>query len=89
MKRMITGISALAIVAATAVPALAQDWSELTMLEKTAQDTLMEYNIEDVDVMDLTLAQIAQMRDVANSNESGNTKQRAIEAIIEGSAQPM
>ncbi len=83
MKRMITGISALAIAAATAVPALAQDWGELTMLEKTAQDTLMEYNVEGVDVMDLTLAQIAQMRDVANSDESGNEKRRKIEAIIE------
>ena len=81
MKRMITGISALAIAAATAVPALPQDWTEFDMVERTTQDTLMEYNIE-ADVTELSLAQIAQIRDVANSDEPGATKARKIEAII-------
>lgn len=83
MKRMMTGISAIAIAAATAVPAFSLT-DEVDMLEVATQDALQEYNVEDVNVMDLTVGQIAEIRAVVNSDDPETEKQRRIEAIVEG-----
>ena len=83
MKRLTAGLSALAIAAATAVPAFALT-DEVDMLEAATQDALQEYNVEGVDVMELTVSQIAQIKSVMESSETTTEKQRQIEAIVEG-----
>lgn len=83
MKRLALAL-VLASGATLAAPAFAQDMGEaLSMLELSAQKELRDYGFSDVDVMSLTLTQLATIKTISQSSDYGsNEKMRQIERIL-------
>lgn len=82
MKRIVTAIVVASALATTAAaPVLAMD-EELTMLERAADGLFAQYNVDNVDVMALTLTQLAQIKAIADSDRDTTTKKSQIEAVI-------
>ena len=81
MKRTIAAMTLLASAAAFTAPAVAME-QELTMLELAVGNALEGVGVRDVDVMSLTVSQLAIIKNVLSSDDSVNDKARRIEAII-------
>lgn len=72
-------VSALAVFSAPAVFAMDQ---ELSMLELSAKNVLEQNNVEGVDVMSLTLTQLAQIKAIVDSDRDTTTKKSQIEKVV-------
>lgn len=81
MKRTIAALTLFASAAAMAVPASAME-QELSMLEAAVNNSLAGVGVQDVDVMALTVSQLAIIKHVLNSDDSNSDKARRINAII-------
>ncbi len=55
---------------------------EMTMLEKAVENSLDRLGIDDVNISNLTLSELSQIRVIAGGDESTNRKSALIEAII-------
>jgi len=69
------------LAAAATVPAIAME-QELNMLELAAESALNSVGLRDVDVMGLTVSQLATIQAIINDDESDQDKKRRIEAVI-------
>ncbi len=81
MKTIITAIALVASTTGFATSALAMG-EELSMLELAVENQMERLNVENVDVMSLTLAQLAIIRGIVEGDDSDNDKKRRIEAIV-------
>ena len=81
MKRTFAAMTILASATAFAAPSFAME-QELTMLELAVGNALEQVGVRDVDVMSLTVSQLAIIKNVLASDDSNNDKARRIEAII-------
>ena len=81
MKTIITAIALAASTTGFATSALALG-DELSMLELAVENQMERLNVENVDVMSLTLAQLAIIRGIVEGDDSDNDKKRRIEAIV-------
>ena len=52
------------------------------MLELAVERVLQQHNVEGVDVMTLSLSQLATIRSIVESDESENQKEGRIKAIV-------
>ncbi|MBD3626445.1 MAG: hypothetical protein HUJ24_13965 [Rhodobacteraceae bacterium] len=81
MKSFVTAIALFASTTGFATSALAMG-EELSMLELAVENQLERLNVADVDVMSLTLSQLAIIRGIVEGEDSDNDKKRQIEAIV-------
>lgn len=81
-RKLIALSTAVAISAASFAPtAFAMD-QELTMLEAAIDGAFVELGIQDVAIGSLTLAQLALVKNVLESEDSTQTKRNRVEAIV-------
>ncbi|MHA3979895.1 hypothetical protein ACW9UR_19650 [Halovulum sp. GXIMD14794] len=80
MKTFATALVLFASTTAFSTSAFAMG-EELSMLELATTNAFQQLNVENVDVMSLTVSQLAQIRGVLESDISDNDKKRRIEAI--------
>ncbi|MEM8869869.1 MAG: hypothetical protein AAGB10_15615 [Pseudomonadota bacterium] len=81
MKRTLAAFAVVASAATFTTPAVAME-QELTMLELAVSNALTGVGVLDVDVMTLTVSQLAIIQNVLSSDAGDNEKARRIEAII-------
>jgi len=81
MRNMIGAAVVSTLAAAATVPAIAME-QELNMLELAAESALNSVGLRDVDVMGLTVSQLATIQAIINDDESDQDKKRRIEAVI-------
>lgn len=81
MKRTFAAITVLASAVAFTAPAIAME-QELTMLELAVNNALIGVGVQDVDVMSLSISQLAIIQNILAADESDNEKARRIEAVI-------
>lgn len=84
MKRTLTALTLAASLAAFTAPAVqAQGMGEsLTMLELAVESVFTQVGVEGVDVMSLSLAQLAQIKAVLDGDQDNSTKRSRILAIV-------
>ncbi len=81
MKRTFAAVTVLASAFAFTAPAIAME-QELSMLELAVNNALIGVGIQDVDVMTLTISQLAIIQNILAADDSDNEKARRIEAVI-------
>lgn len=81
MKNLIGAAAVFTLATAATLPAVAME-QELSMLELAAESALNTVGVKDVDVVSLSLSQLAQIQGIISGDESDNDKKRRIEAII-------
>lgn len=81
MKNLIGAAAVFTLATAATLPAGAME-QELSMLELAAESALNTVGVKDVDVVSLSLSQLAQIQGIISGDESDNDKKRRIEAII-------
>ncbi len=83
MKRNLIALStAVALSAAAFAPAAVAMDQELSMLEQAINNSFSQLGIEDVSMGDLTLGQLALVKNVLEGDDTTSNKKRRIEAII-------
>ncbi|MEO0911465.1 MAG: hypothetical protein AAFY59_00525 [Pseudomonadota bacterium] len=83
MKRTFIALSTATVLAAAAfAPAAVAMDQELSMLEQAVNNQFGQLGIEDVAMGDLTLGQLALVKNVLESDDTTANKKRRIEAII-------
>lgn len=81
MKQIFAAATILATSAAMTTPAFAMG-EELTMLESAVKNELSQVGIRDVDLMSLTVGQLAVIKNILDSDDSENEKRQRIEAVL-------
>jgi len=81
MKRTFAAATVLASAFAFTAPAIAME-QELSMLELAVNNALIGVGVQDVDVMSLSISQLAIIQNILAADESDNEKARRIEAVI-------
>ncbi len=83
MKRSLIALSTVAALTVTGfAPAAVAMEQELTMLEAAINSSFSQLGLEDINMGDLTLGQLALIKNVVESDDSTTEKRRRIEAIL-------
>ena len=82
MKRTVTALALVASLSAFAAPAAFAMGEELTMLELAVDNAFTQIGIRDVNVSTLTLAELALIKSVLDSDSDNQEKKSRVEAII-------
>ncbi len=82
MKRTVSALTLVAALSAFTAPTVNAMGQELTMLELAVNNAMQQIGIQDVDVSDLTLGQLALIKAVLEGDDETGIQKRRIENIV-------